>query len=306
VPIALYSLAVATSRRVSLSALGCGIVLAVAASALIGSVLHGGWLLQPSYVATACLAVAAAWFAGDGSRVRRDYLAEVERRASDAERDRDRQSQLAVAAERSRISSELHDVIAHALSVIVVQAQGAGSALRRRDPEQAGQALDAIVTTGREALAETRGLLGIIHSSDDKQPALAPQPRLADLGQLIDQVRRAGTAVDLRIEGSPRILAAGVELSAYRIIQECLTNTLKHAGPSAQATIRISYGEADLVLDVSDNGSPATEPVPHPDGRGLNGMRARAAMLGGEVIAGRDAAGGFRVRAQLPLQAPAG
>jgi signal transduction histidine kinase len=306
VPIALYSLAAAAPRRVSLSALGAGIVLAAAASMVIGSSLHAGWLMQPNYVFTSGLAVAAAWFAGDGSQTRRAYLAEVERRASDAERDRDRQAQLAVAAERSRITGELHDVIAHALSVMVIQAQGAGSALRRREPEQASDALDAIVTTGRDALAETRALLGIIHRPGNELPALAPQPVLADLGQLLDQVRRAGITVELRVEGTPRELAAGLELAAYRIIQECLTNTLKHVGPSANAAVRISYGEADLILEVTDNGSPETDRAPCPNGHGLNGMRARAAVLGGEVIAGRDSGGGFRVRARLPIKVPVG
>jgi signal transduction histidine kinase len=328
VPIALYSLAAATPRRISVSALGGGITLGVAASALIGSGIGIGigWQVQPSYIIDSGLALAAAWFGGDGARTRRAYLAEVERRASDAERDRDRQAELAVAAERSRITGELHDVIAHALSVMVIQAQGAGSALRRRRPEQAGEALDAIVATGRDALAETRTLLGVVHQLGDNGPALAPQPSLAGLGQLIDQVRRAGTPVEVRIEGTPRPLAAGVELSAYRIIQEGLTNTIKHAGPSAAASVRIAYGEAELVVEVTDDGRAAAGGAPRPAspgpaspypasphpasnspaGHGLSGMRARAAVLGGEVTAGPAAAGGFRVRARLPLSVAAG
>jgi signal transduction histidine kinase len=298
-PIALYSLAAAAPRRVSLSALGGGVALAAIASALIGGRLGAGWLEQPSYITASGLALAAAWFAGDGSRTRRAYLAEVERRARDAERDRDRQAELAVAAERSRITGELHDVIAHALSVMVIQAQGAGSALRRRYPDEAGAALDAIVATGRGALAETRTLLGVVHQPGDTEPALAPQPSLAGLGQLVGQVRQAGTPVELRIEGSPRVLAAGVELSAYRIIQEGLTNTIKHGGPSAAAAVRISYGEAELIVEITDNGCATTDPGP--PGRGLSGMLARAAVLGGEVTAGPDTAGGFRVWARLPL-----
>ena len=347
VPIALYSLAAAAPRRISLSALGGGVALATIAAALIGGSLGTGWLEQPSYITASGLALAAAWFAGDGSRTRRAYLAEVERRASDAERDRDRQAELAVAAERSRITGELHDVIAHALSVMVIQAQGAGSALRRRHPDQTGAALDAIVATGRDALAETRTLLGLVHPPGDQEPVLAPQPSLAGVGQLVDQVRQAGTPVKLRIEGIPRPLAAGVELSAYRIIQEGLTNTIKHAGPSATATVRIVYGEADLVVEITDNGrgnanpsashgagashsashgagashsasrsaaashgaSPSHGRPSHgvsPAGFGLSGMRARAAVLGGEVTAGPGTAGGFRVRARLPLTVPVG
>jgi signal transduction histidine kinase len=306
VPIALYSLAAAKPRRVSLSALGGGITLGVIASAVIGKSLGAGWLMQPSYVSASGLALAAAWFAGDGSRTRRAYLAEVERRASDAERDRDRRAELAVAAERSRITGELHDVIAHSLSVMVIQAQGAGSALRRSEQAQAGDALDAIVTTGRDALAETRRLLGVVRQPDDQEPVLAPQPSLAGLDRLIDQVRRAGTPVELRIEGIPRALAAGVELSAYRIIQEGLTNTMKHAGPSAAAAVRLSYGEADLVVEVADNGCATASHAARPDGHGLTGMRARAAVLGGEVTAGPATTGGFRVRARLPLTVPVG
>jgi signal transduction histidine kinase len=299
-------LAAAKSRRVSLSALGGGITLGVIAAAVVGKSLGAGWLMQPSSVTASGLALAAAWFAGDGIRARRAYLAEVERRASDAERDRDRRAELAVAAERSRITGELHDVIAHSLSVMVIQAQGAGSALRRSQQAQAGDALDAIVTTGRDALAETRRLLGVVRQPDDQEPVLAPQPSLAGLDRLIDQVRRAGTPVELRIEGIPRALAAGVELSAYRIIQEGLTNTMKHAGPSAEAAVRLSYGEADLVVEVADDGCATASHAARPDGHGLTGMRARAAVLGGEVTAGPATTGGFRVRARLPLTVPVG
>ena len=176
------------------------------------------------------------------------------------------------------------------------------------------------MATGRDALAETRTLLGVVHQPGDQGPALAPQPSLAGVGQLVGQVRRAGTPVELRIEGSPRPLAAGVELSAYRIIQEGLTNTIKHAGPSATATIRMVYGEAELVVEITDNGRATADPNPSPShgaspspnhgaspaGFGLSGMRARAAVLGGEVTAGPDPVGGFRVRARLPLTVPVG
>jgi signal transduction histidine kinase len=166
------------------------------------------------------------------------------------------------------------------------------------------------VATGRDALAETRTLLGVVHQPGDKEPTLAPQPSLAGVGQLVDQVRQAGTPVELRIEGMPRPLAAGVELSAYRIIQEGLTNTIKHAGPSATVTVRMVYGEADLVVEITDNGRSTADPSPShgasPAGFGLSGMRARAAVLGGEVTAGPDPVGGFRVRARLPLTVPVG
>jgi signal transduction histidine kinase len=341
VPVAVYTLAARTPRRRSLSVLVAGTALAMTVSRLgpawasspgwLGKSPDGGWLGNPPQVIELCVILAAGWLAGDGARTRRAYLAEVERRARDAERERDRQAELASAAERARITRELHDVIAHALSVMVIQAQGAAASLRRRHPADAGDALDAIVTTGRGALTETRRLLGAVRSGPGSGPGggpeLAPQPGLADLAGLVTRIRQTGTRVDLRIEGVPRPLPEGVELSAYRIIQEGLTNAIKHGGPAVTATVRVCYGDADVCLEVVDDG-PGTGaanghdgqsaairdagldrgdgPPPGTTGHGLAGMRARAAMLGGELTAGPDPAGGFRVHARLPLGVPAG
>lgn len=314
VALAAYSLAAARPRRVSLPVLAVSAVFAMIADAAgLGSswpsrFFGSGWLDKPPDAIMAGVILAAAWLAGDGARTRRAYLGEVERRASDAERDRDRQAELAAAAERSRITRELHDVIAHALSVIVIQAQGGGAALRLQHPEQASAAFGAIITTGRGALAETRRLLGVVrrHPADDLE--FAPQPGLDRLSELVGQVRRAGTPVELYVEGEPRPLAAGVELSAYRIIQEGLTNTIKHGGPGAAATVRVSYRAADIWVEVTDDGrgldgKGAEHP---PGGHGLRGMQTRVGMLGGEFDAGPLASGGFRVRARLPLRDPAG
>ena len=314
VALAAYSLAAARPRRVSLPVLAVSAVLAmIAAAAGLGSAwssryFGGGWLDNPSDAIMAGVILAAAWLAGDGARTRRAYLAEVERRASDAERDRDRQAELAAAAERSRITRELHDVIAHALSVIVIQAQGGGAALRLQHPEQAGTAFGAIITTGRGALAETRRLLGVVRRDPADDLELAPQPGLDRLDELVGQVRRAGTPVELSVEGEPRPLAAGVELSAYRIIQEGLTNTIKHGGPGAAATVRVSYRAADILVEVTDDGRGLDGRGPElpPSGHGLRGMRTRVGMLGGEFDAGPLEGGGFRVQARLPLPDPAG
>jgi len=314
VALAAYSLAAARPRRVSLPVLAASAVLAIIAVAagLDGAwssrYFGGGWLANPGDAVMAGVILAAAWLAGDGARTRRAYLAEVERRASDAERDRDRQAELAAAAERSRITRELHDVIAHALSVIVIQAQGGGAALRLRHPDQASTAFGAIITTGRDALAETRRLLGVVRRDPADDLELAPQPGLDRLSELVGQVRRAGTPVELRVEGEPRPLAASVELSAYRIIQEGLTNTIKHGGPGAAATVRVSYRAADICVEVTDNGRGLDGRGPElpPGGHGLRGMQTRVGMLGGEFDAGPLPGGGFRVQARLPLRDPAG
>jgi signal transduction histidine kinase len=331
VAITAYTLASARPQRTSAGVLGVGGALAVTAY-VVGlaaiargpgqdTVLRAGerqqavlqtwswagdWLGRPGNAvvpALLALVVVAAWFAGRGARARRAYLAEVERRARDAERDRDRQADLAAAAERARITGELHDVIAHALSVMVIQAQGAGAALRRRHPEDTAGALDAIVATGRDALAETRRLLGVVRRPPAAGLELAPQPDLAGLPGLVAKVRQAGTPVQLRIAGAARRLAPGVELSAYRIIQEALTNTIKHGGPAATAAVSVRYGDDDLTVEVTDDGAgpAAGNGWAHHGGQGLPGMRARAAMLGGQLSAGPAVPAGFRVAATLPL-----
>jgi signal transduction histidine kinase len=335
VPAAVYTLAATTSRRTSVCVLAAGMLLAEAVDRLavavrspvsgaVAKMLTGDWLGTPTTAVVPAVILVAAWFAGDSSRARQAYLAEVERRARDAERDRDRQAELAASAERARITRELHDVIAHALSVMVIQAQGAGSALRRRQPEDTDEALHAIVTTGRRALAETRRLLGVVRTAEG-DPELAPQPGLADLASLVTRVRQAGTPVELRVEGAPRPLAAGLELSAYRIIQEGLTNTIKHGGAAASAVVRVCYGDAEICVEVTDDGAgpgswqPAAEANNQDQdqdaerehdgsssarGHGLPGMRARVAMLGGELVTEPVTTGGFRVRARLPLHVP--
>ncbi|MGY6656717.1 sensor histidine kinase [Amycolatopsis sp. TRM77291] len=240
------------------------------------------------------LSLAVAWLAGLNTRQRRIRLSVLEQRAADLERERDTQAALAVAAERGRISRELHDVVAHALSVVVLQAQGAQAELERR-PERSREALDAIVDTGRTALSEIRRLLGALGQDE---PDWEPRPGAERLPRLAADIRSAGTPVEFRVEGEPRPLPSTVDLAAYRIVQEALTNVLKHAGPDASVTIVMRYGPGTLEIEVTDDGV-AAEP-PSGTGHGLEGMRERVNVLGGTFDAGPRPERGFAVRATLP------
>ncbi len=197
---------------------------------------------------------ALAWVLGDSLRTRRAYLAQLEERAARLEREREAQSKVAVAAERARIARELHDVVAHNVSVMVVQADGAAYVLDSA-PEQAKKALETISGTGRQALAEMRRLLGVLRTGEQREGGeYVPQPDVGQLDELIEQVRTAGLPVDYKVEGTPRPLPSGVELTAYRIVQEALTNTRKHGGSEAGASVRLVYFDDGLGLLVEDDG----------------------------------------------------
>lgn len=205
-----------------------------------------------------------------------------------------READAAVAEERSRIARELHDIISHTVSVIGLQA-GAAERMLDREPERARQPLQSIQDRARESVLELRRLFGILR--DGEQPAeLEPQPRLAQLGLLIERVRAAGLDIELHVEGNPDALPAGVELSAYRIVQEALTNVLKHA-QATRVDVLLRYGDRSLDLEVNDNGIGGKA---NGAGHGLIGMRERAALYGGTLTAGRRPNGGFLVAAQLP------
>jgi AcrR family transcriptional regulator len=209
----------------------------------------------------------------------------------------------AVAAERASIARELHDVIAHNVSVMVVQA-GANRVNPPTEPAAAGEAFASIEATGRQALSETRRLLGLMRRDGERQSP-APQPGLEHLTALADQVHKAGLPVTVLVRGDPRPLPAGLNLSAYRIIQEALTNVLKHAGP-ATTEVLVRYLDRELEIQVIDHGPPS---LPPPDGRkgsghGLIGMRERVALYGGQLEVGPVPGGGFRVWACLPLEPP--
>lgn len=242
----------------------------------------------------------AAWAAGRTVRSWRYKNVALERANRELAEQRELQAQAAVAVERGRIARELHDVVAHNVSMMVVQA---GAAARVLDGEQPDvrNALEVITATGRETVDEMRTLLGVLRSDDDPA-SLKPQPGLADLGRLVSGVREAGLPVTLRIEGTPQPLPPALDLSAFRIVQEALTNTLKHAGP-ARADVTVRYADGLVSLEIADTGrGPGGS---HGTGHGLVGMRERAAMLGGELQALPRPEGGFTVRARLPLTTPA-
>ncbi|MFD7103026.1 sensor histidine kinase [Streptomyces celluloflavus] len=248
-----------------------------------------------------------AWVLGDSVRTRRAYWAQLEEKAARLEKERETQSRIAVAAERARIARELHDVVAHNVSVMVVQADGAAYVLDAA-PDQARQALEAISGTGRQALAEMRRLLGVLRTGEKPEGGeYVPQPGVEQLADLIDQVRGAGLPVDFRVVGEPRSLPSSVELTAYRIVQEALTNTRKHGGPDVGATVRLCYKDADLDLLVEDDGRGAQHELYEDGGadglgHGLIGMRERVGMVGGSLDAGPRPGGGFRISAVLPLK----
>jgi signal transduction histidine kinase len=204
-----------------------------------------------------------------------------------------------VTAERARIARELHDVIAHHVSMMVVQAE-AGPVVVERDAPAAARAFDTIAGIGRQALVEMRHLLGVLRSeAGEPTPSLAPQPGVAQLDGLVDQVRQAGIQVDLVVEGEPVPLPAGVDLSAYRIVQEALTNAVKHARPG-RVRVLLRYGERELRVEVGDDGRGAAEEDGEP-GHGLIGMRERVHLFGGELTAGPGPDRGFTVTARLPI-----
>ncbi|WP_437093393.1 sensor histidine kinase [Streptomyces sp. enrichment culture] len=262
---------------------------------------EGEWNQQ---VGSHLTSVVVAALIGITVRTRKDYTEALEDRARRLEIERDQQAQLAAAAERSRIAREMHDIIGHNLSVITGLADG-GRYAAAKSPERAAQALDAIATTSRQALGELRRLLDVLRDDGTIHPAeLTPQPTLTDLDQLINGVRTAGLPVHTTVEGRPA-LPAGRQLTVYRVIQEALTNTLKHAGPDATAEIALSYGDKGAVtVTITDTGSPGT--AAPADGRGLPGMRERTALYGGTLEAGPrpHPERGWRVHLHLPEETP--
>jgi signal transduction histidine kinase len=235
----------------------------------------------------------AAWLLGDSLGSRRAYVREIEEKAERLERERQTEARRAAAEEQARIARELHDVIAHALSVIVVQA-GAADDVFEVDPKLAREPIRAIDTAARTALADLRRVLGLLQHD----AGYAPQPGLRGLDELVGRVRATGLQVALEVEGAPRRLPAAVDLSAYRIVQEALTNTLKHAG-AEHVHVHVRYGAA-LLLEVRDDGRGGPNGNEGNDGSGLIGMRERVALLGGTLEAGAAPGGGYRVAASLP------
>jgi signal transduction histidine kinase len=294
-PFATYALGAWEWRREAIA----GIV-AVMGILLVGALTADD--LDTSTMLLLALVTAGPWLVGRIVATRSELTAELRDKADRLEREQEKQAALAVAEERARIARELHDVVAHNVSVMVVQAAAARRMIGH-DADRATEALDSVEKTGREALKEMRRMVGMLGKGADEGLALAPQPSVAELDWLVERAREAGLDVDLTIEGERRRLDSSVDLSAFRIVQEALANTLKHAGP-ARAHVTLRYGERDVELDVSDDGRAAPGQVPPGDasGTGLVGMRERVAMLGGEIEAGYRKDGGFGVRAKLPLE----
>jgi len=304
--VALYAVSVYGEVRYSRIALvigGLGVLMAVARY-----YDSSDWRNQITMMVAFGALVFGVWALGERRRTRGLYVAQLEERAAQLERDRDREATLAVTNERTRIAREIHDVVAHGLSIMIVQADG-GLYAADASPEQAKKALATIGDTGRASLTEMRKMLGLLKA--DTQPDLdpnqpRPQPGISSLPELIENVRQAGLTVDYQVSGTPRDLPALLGLTAYRIVQEGLTNTLKHAGPGARTSVQLDYGREMLTVVVTDDGrgggvAPSADP-----GHGLVGMRQRASISGGTVNAGPKAGGGYEVIARLPYNLPTG
>jgi signal transduction histidine kinase len=238
----------------------------------------------------------APWLAGRAMRGRSERAEELRERAARLEREREERAAAAAEAERARIARELHDIIAGAVARMTVQA-GAARLFLREDPAAARERVLIVEEAGREALAEMRRLLGVLRSAEPAGPSLAPQPSLANLGGLLDAMRRQGVAVDLVVEGAPAEVGAGVDLAAFRVVEEALQNARAHA-PTSRINVAVRYGADDLVLEVSNGPASA---APRARGYAVVAMRERVALYGGELEAGRRADGGYTVRARLPL-----
>jgi signal transduction histidine kinase len=281
--VGLYTVTAHESRRRALAAtavLGLGAVLATAR--------WGSDDAFKTFVGLAGLTIAAAGL-GTSVRQRHAYQASLVDRAA--------------AAERARIAREMHDIVAHNLSVMIALADGAAFTAES-SPARSAEAMRAVSATGRQALGEMRGLLGVLR--DDRSAGeLLPQPGLREIDLLVGQVRAAGLPVAFAVEGDVRELPAGAQLTVFRLVQEALTNTLKHAGAGAQALVRLQYDAAGVDVEISDNGSGSRSAAQGGHGLGLSGMRERAAVYAGVVEAGPQAAGGWRVHTRLAVESPA-
>ena len=295
---AFYTVAAYEPRRratVAAAITGGCVLISFAAYAAFDSL--SGWTANLSVT---YLSFGLAWLIGDNLRVRRAYTMQLEERAAQLERDREEKAVQAVAQERGRIARELHDVVAHHVSVMVVQAAGARRVVDK-DPDQARDALEAVEDAGRTALAEMRRMLEVLRADE---AGVGPQPGLGELDRLVGQVREAGLPVEIRTDGIERLLPAGMDLAAYRIVQEALTNAVKHAG-KASAIVTVRYEPEALDIEVADNGRGAAAPLLAgvvEGGHGLIGMRERVALYAGELETGPVFPGGYRVHARFPLE----
>jgi signal transduction histidine kinase len=309
-----FAITLHSSRRVALTAL-----LASAAAMTVSLGLQTAKVASAGTWIETELGVAVAWLSAENIRNRRARWAELHARAERLEREHQEEARRAVTQERLRIARELHDVIAHSMSVIAVQS-AVGNHVIDTQPQEARHALAAIEATSRSALTEMRRLLGVLRQEGEPVGSLVPAPGLADLSALIAQVEDAGLQVRIRVDGQRGTVPPGVDLSAYRVIQEALTNVIKHAA-SAPATVTICYREGSVTVEITDEGpatsaipaypasqaapaapaAPAASDPPARRGCGIIGMRERVAVFGGEFAAGPRPEGGFGVRARFPI-----
>ncbi|HEX2159636.1 MAG TPA: sensor histidine kinase [Actinomycetes bacterium] len=301
---ALWTVAMTRSRRTAwLAATWAALAVAGAELFLYGDTMFDG---EPLYAAVTVFA--AMWWA-EGVRARRAYVAELRDRAERAERTREEEARRRVDEERMRIARELHDVVSHTIGVISVQAGVAAHLLHRR-PDKAADSLAAIRQASDEALGELHAMLGVLREGggEDGRAPLAPAPGLAELDTLVAQAAGAGVEVTVSLEGEPRRLPPAVDLAAYRVVQESLTNVARHAGAS-RAEVSVRHSDGRLVVEVTDDGRARPGNGPgnangNGSGQGILGMRERARALGGSLEAGPRPGGGFRVQATLPVGAP--
>jgi len=296
--LAFHSIGSELPRRRS-GILGFSLVAAVTVFTFLGALTLES--VKADDVVSTALMVGVPLVLGREVHQRRVRTRELIDRADQAVRDSEVAAAQAVAEERARIARELHDVVAHQMAVMTLQAEGARRLVGEGEPRVA-EALDTIRRTGHDALDEMRGMVGLLRGATDDGPELAPQPGLSDLDRLVEQMREAGLEVELQRRGNGRPMPRGLDLHAYRIVQESLTNTLKHGGPGTRAQVFVDYGDETLKLEITDtgDGGAAAAAAGAGSGHGLVGMRERVSLLKGELTAG-PVAGGFRVRATLPV-----
>jgi signal transduction histidine kinase len=302
---ALYAVAAHAERRrrawwaLGIASVGMQVVASV-------SVLNrpGGFAFLEALSVAAFLIAAIA--AGVIMRNRERIFVDTERRAALAEADRVAEAERAVVRERSRIAREMHDVVAHSMSVVAVQA-AAGREIVHADPDKAAEVFARIEAVGRESLTELRRMLGVLRDASDQEASLSPQPGITDIAAAVAQSSAIGVTTEMVVDGRQHALAPGIELAAFRIVQEALTNVRKHAGSSASAVVRISYEPHALVVEVTDDGRGAASSLAKTGtGQGLIGMRERVEIYGGQFTSGPRRGGGYSVRATLPIAAADG
>jgi signal transduction histidine kinase len=305
VALAIYIVALRLPRRTAVAALACSLSLTVA------GFVAGAWARQgdagagASRVAASVVVISAAWTLGIAVRQQRAYTAGLREQAERRAQAQVAEGRRALTQERLRIARELHDIVAHSMSLIAVQA-GVGSYVAGSRPDEAARALSSIETTSRGALRDMRRLLGVLRDDDPAGPDLQPAHGLGDLGDLIGATAAAGVKVRLEVRGTQRSLPPGVDLAAYRIVQEALTNVVKHAG-TASGHVVITYEEDALAVEITDNGrGAAAAAVAEGPGHGIAGMRERAVLYAGEFSAGPLPGRGFRVAARLLLDGATG